>query len=295
MLQAKGFDAQPDTSYTPPIVTEENRFPYGWRYVTKQLPTGEEVYEQIPLTAKDLLNPQLGDQVPQRHEHFQAILDLAGSLKTYYANDPSIGVFGDLIMDWGIPGLSGPAPDIAIIPNVKQKEAARGTFKVAQEGTRPCLVIEVMSPGYPGDDSAKVKIYERAGIAEYFLIKPRVKRGVAHYELRGYRLTEGVYQPIPPAGWGPLLLSQTLQLRFEIENQGRQVRVTEMRTGQRLLTQVETQEARLAAEVRAQEADARAQVAEARAQAEATARVQLEKRLQELEHLLQSQTWSSQQ
>ncbi len=297
MLQAKGFDAQPDTSYMPHTVTEENRFPYGWRYVTKQLPTGEEVYEQIPLTAKDLLNPQLGDQVPQRHEHFQAILDLAGSLKTYYANDPSIGVFGDLIMDWGIPGLSGPAPDIAIIPNVKQKEAARGTFKVAQEGTRPCLVIEVMSPGYPGDDTAKVKIYERAGIAEYFLIKPRVKRGVAHYELRGYRLTEGVYQPIPPAEWGTLLLSQTLQLRFEVENQGRQVRVTEMRTGQRLLTQVETEEARLAAEVRAatleiarqQEQSARL-VAEARAQAEVTARVQLEKRLQELEHLLKAQT-----
>jgi Uma2 family endonuclease len=41
-----------------------------------------------------------------------------------------------------------------------------------------------------------VKIYEQAGIAEYFLIKPRVKRGVPHYELRGYRLTEGVYQPI---------------------------------------------------------------------------------------------------
>ncbi len=50
---------------------------------------------------------------------------------------------------------------------------------------------------------------------------------------------------------------------------GRQVRVTEMRTGQRLLTQVETQEACLAAEARA---------------------LQLEKRLQQLEHLLKTRT-----
>jgi Uma2 family endonuclease len=304
MLQAKGFDTQSNTSYTPPTVTEGNRFPYGWRYVTKQLPTGEESYDQIPLTANDLLNPQLGDQVPQNNVHFQVIVDLVATLKTYYANDSSMGVFGDLIMDWGIAGLSGPAPDIAIIPKVKQKEVDRGTFKVAQEGTRPCLVIEVMSPGYPGDDTAKVKIYERAGIAEYFLIKPRVKRGVAHYELRGYRLTEGVYQPIPPAGWGTVLLSQTLQLRFEVENQGRQVRITEVQTGQRLLTPTETEEARLAAEARAtmletarqQEqaarlaAEVRAQAAETRAQTEATARTELETRLRELENLLQSRT-----
>jgi len=54
---------------------------------------------------------------------------------------------------------------------------------------------------------------------------------------------------------------------------GRLVRITERRTGQRLLTQVETPEACLAAE--------------ARTQVEAT---QLEKRLQELEHLLKART-----
>jgi hypothetical protein len=91
MLQAKGFDAPTDMSDTPATVTEENRFPYGWRYVKKRLPTGEKVYDRIPLTAYDLLNPQLGDQVPQRNAHFHAILDLAASLKTHYANDPTIG------------------------------------------------------------------------------------------------------------------------------------------------------------------------------------------------------------
>jgi hypothetical protein len=54
------------------------------------------------------------------------------------------------------------------------------------------------------------------------------------------------------------------------------VRVTEVRTGRRLLTQIETEVARVAAE--------------ARAEAEAQARRQLEIRLQELEALLRSKS-----
>jgi Uma2 family endonuclease len=288
MLQAKGFEAWTETSSVPPTTLEENRFPYGWRYVRKRLPTGKEVYEQIPLTAADLLQPQEEDQVPQRNAHFQPMVDLVASLKTYYAKDPTMGVFGDLIMDWGIPGLDGPAPDIAIIPNVTQKEADRGIFKVVQEGTRPCLVIEVMSPGHPGDDTDKVTIYERAGIAEYFLIKPHLERELPYYSLRGYRLVKGVYREIP-AKKGRLL-SQTLQLWLEVTDRGRQVRLTEVSTGQRLLTPIETEEARLAAEEARLAAVARAEAAEAHAEAEAKARAELEQRVRELESLLKSRT-----
>jgi Uma2 family endonuclease len=319
MLQARGFDAHSDTSYTPPPESFATRFPYGWRYVLKPSVPGEENYDQIPLTLEDLRNPQLGDQVPQRHAHSQPIVDLVSSLKTYYAKDPSMGVFTDLIMDWGIPGLLGAAPDIAIVPNLKDKEADRGIFKVVVEGTRPCLVIEVMSPGYSGDDTNKVTLSAQAGIAEYLLIKPDLTHEIPRYELSGYRLESGVYQPLVPNERGQLL-SQTLQLWFEVSDQGRQVRVTDVRTGRPLLTQIEEATARLAAEARAEaEAEARAQTeaarqqeqaarlaAEARAEAEPEARAQteaarqqeqaarlaaearaeaLEKRLQELEEL----------
>jgi Uma2 family endonuclease len=298
MLQAKGFEAQTGTtSLARPSVTAPSQFPYGWRYVIKRSPTGDETYDQIPLTAADLLNPQLGDQVPQRHEHFQVIVDLVAILKAHYANVPTMGVFGDLIMDWGIPGLSGPAPDIAIIPNVKQKDAVGGIFRVTEQGTRPCLVIEVLSPGYPGDDTDKVKIYERAGIPEYFLIRPRLEHGEPHYELSGYQLSDGVYCPLLPTPWGSMLTSQTLQLRFEVADQGRQLRVTDLQTGQRLLTLTETeaarrqeQAARLAATVALQQEQATRLVAEARAEAEAKARGELETRLRELETLLKSRT-----
>jgi hypothetical protein len=214
-----------------------------------------------------------------------------------------MGVFGDLIMDWGIPGLSQAAPDIALVPNVKQKDAARGTFDVAQEGTRPCVVIEVMSPGSAVTDTDhKLTLYERAGIAEYFLIQPHIERELPYYSLHGYRLVKGVYRRIPAKK--RRLLSQTLQLWLELADQGRQVRVTEVATGQRLLTQVETERARLAAEearlaaeearLAAEEArltaEARAKTAEAHALVEATARAELEQRLRELESLLQSRT-----
>ena len=311
MLQARGFDAQSEASYPPPPESFATRFPYGWRYVMKPSLNGADNYDQIPLTLADLQNPQLGDQVPQRHAHSQPLVDLVSSLKTYYAKDPSIGVFTDLIMDWGILGLSGAAPDIAIIPNLKRhKEADRGTFKVVDEGTRPSLVMEVMSPGSPGDDTNKVTLYAQAGIAEYLLLKPDLTHELPRYELSGYRLESGVYQPLVPDARGRLL-SRTLQLGFEVIDQGRQVRVTDVRTGRPLLTPIEEAAARLAAEARAQaETEARAQTeaarvqteaarqqeqaarlaAEARAQAEAEARVRLEKRLQELEALLKLRT-----
>jgi Uma2 family endonuclease len=281
MLQAKGFDTYTDTSASPLSTPEVHRFPYGWRYVKKKLSTGTVVYDQIPLTIDDLLNPQEGDQVPQSNEHFQAIVDLVSTLKTHYDTDPTMAVFGDLIMDWGIPGLSNPAPDMAIVPNVQRKQIRRGTFKVVKEGTRPGFVLEVMSPGSPIDLKTKMRIYQTAGIPEYFLIKPVVSEPEEIcYELSGYRLEKGLYHRIHPDEQGRLL-SQTLQFWFSVINEGRQVRVTDVRTGQPLLTQIETEQARLAAEARA---DAEA----TRADAEAKIRVELETRLRELENLLNS-------
>lgn len=295
MLQARGVEATTDTVASPKT-PPETPFPYGWRYVKRTLPTGRELYDQIPLTAADLLNPQLEDQVPQRDEHLQAILDLMGSLKIHYAKDLTTGVFSDLIMDWGIPGLAKPAPDIAIVPHLKTgKHLVRSMFKVADEGTRPSLIIEVMSPGYPVDDTDKVTIYARAGIPEYFLIQPYPVQGVPHYKLFGYQQEAGQYRRIPVGDGGPLI-SHTLQLQFEIADQGRCVKVTDLRTGRPLLTPIETEDARQREqkarqrerkarqrerEARLQEQQARFE-AEARAQKEADARAQAEvARLQE--------------
>lgn len=278
-MQALAFEAQTDTSYTPLKDSPLEQFPYGWREVMKPLPTGETIYDQVPLTAQDLFKPQLGDQVPQRPKHLRCVVDLFASLTNHYDRDPTTVVFSDLIMDWGIPGLARLAPDIAIVPNIRDKDTNSGIFQVPQEGTRPCLIIEVMSPSYHADETKKRQIYEQAGVAEYLLINPHTELAVPHYEITGYRLVTGVYCPMCPDPEGRWL-SQTLQLWFSVADQGGRVRIQDVRTKQWLLTPTET------AVARQQEQEARL-AAEARAETEAQARAQLEQRLRELEAQLQ--------
>lgn len=84
----------------------------------------------------------------------------------------STSIMSDFKMLWGIPGLSEPAPDLAVIPNVTTKEVYHSSFNVMAEGTRPCLVVEVVSPKYAGDETTKVDVYEQAGIQEYIIYDP---------------------------------------------------------------------------------------------------------------------------
>ncbi|MBI3763713.1 MAG: Uma2 family endonuclease [Chloroflexi bacterium] len=239
----------------------------GWRYVRVTLPDGNETFRQVLLTPEDYLNPQEGDVMPQRPFHAQANRDLGSMLTTRYANDPVITVFQDLIMNWGIPGLPNPSPDTAVVPNVRDPQKDRGEFKVQEEGTRPTLVVEVVSPQYRKEDREdKVSIYERAGIPELVLLDHREQRGQFVDEALGYRLVNGRYRPIAPDENG-FILCETVDLRIGLEH-GRVVLVDVM-TGQRLRTHEEEQAAR--------------QAAEARAEAEAAARAEAEARLAALE------------
>ena len=225
--------------------------------MTETLPNGDETYHQIPLTASDILDPQLGDVMPQNSKHFRTNVDLFDIFELHYLNDPTVGVFGDLKMMWRIPGLQEPAPDVAIIPNIENKEASRSSFDVVKEGTRPCVVIEVISPKYPGDDTKKVKIYEKAGVEEYILINPHSDAEQPYYELWGYRRGKGgKYRPIKLDKKGRLL-SKTTQIHFSVDNENDELILTDV-TGKQLLTAEKTEEARAQAKAEAQaEAQAR--------------------------------------
>ena len=166
----------------------EERFPYGWRYATSILPGGQEIYYKMPLTLKDSLNPREEDIVPQRSRHAQCSIDIFNMLQNRYDNDPTVGVFYDFIMKWGVDELDEPAPDVTVIPNLKDKNKDRGIFDVEIEGTHPSLVIEIVSPSSPTDYSLKVETYEQAGIKEYIIIDPHSKKAQPYYEIKGYRL-----------------------------------------------------------------------------------------------------------
>ncbi|RKZ63838.1 MAG: hypothetical protein DRQ99_16385 [Candidatus Parabeggiatoa sp. nov. 3] len=279
--------------YTPqarsapaPIFSKPKKesFPYGRRDVITKTPLGELIYDQVP--AKDFLNPQLGDRMVQNSQHLDSRTDIYNLFKTRYEKDSTTRVFADLKMIWGIPDLKEPAPDVAIVKNIKNKEAMRSSFNVVNEGTRPCLVIEIISPDYPGDDTDKVKIYEQAGIEEYILIHPHSKK--PFYEIWGYRLIGGQYQRIKPDKSGRFF-SQSTQVLFGVYNKGRRLRVKDMKTGKWLLTAQESEQKRLKAEKQFKaEAFARQKEALARQEAEALVQAEILAR-QEAEALVQAE------
>ncbi|MBI4772015.1 MAG: Uma2 family endonuclease [Chloroflexi bacterium] len=118
----------------------------GYRWKRARGPDGREVSVQVPLDRKDFLSPQEGDVMPESTFHENVTTALRNMLRARYVADPGMAVFHDLIFRWGIPGLDEPSPDIAVVPNVRDREKNRGVFRVPEEGTWPVLVIEVVSP-----------------------------------------------------------------------------------------------------------------------------------------------------
>lgn len=226
----------------------EDPFRLGWRLKSVRLPDGGTGLVEEPLTAADLLDPQLGDHLVQNSWHAATVHRLFDILSCRYESRPDVFVATDLKMIWGIPGLPGPAPDVAVIPGVRDKARMRKSFRVREEGTRPVLVVEVVSdePEHQSaDHQEKVWVYERAGILEYLILDPPAQPE-DRCRLTGYRLNaSGRYEPILP-DTGGRILSQTTGLWFGPAR--RTVAILDAATGEHLLTGAEDA-ARLRAEL----------------------------------------------
>jgi len=172
----------------------------GWRM---ELVTDEKGGEKIlyfPLTEAEFLHPQEGCHLPSNTFHENTRTEIKEILQRRYAQREDVGVFGDLIIKWGIEGLEDHCPDVCVVFGLHQKEADRSDFIVSEEGTKPMVVMEVVSPRYrKADRETKVKEYARAGVEEYIIIDRRRQRGQLLDEVLGYRLEEGsCYGPITP-------------------------------------------------------------------------------------------------
>jgi Uma2 family endonuclease len=266
--------ADPLRKLPEPSSWSDDPFRYGTRWTRVRLPNGELVDQPIPLTPDDLLDPRLGDEVPQSDPHSKIATALYELLKRHFAPLASVTVFFDMKIEWGIPGLPGPSPDITVFRGLPRREG-RTIYKAAEEGVLPCLVIEVASFSdaevYNNDHVKKVDIYQRARVPEYLIIDPPFPPE-DRVTLTGYRLApDGRYRRIKPDSRGRLH-SETTGLFFSPSEDGSTVRIGDARTGEWLLTPSEEEAARKAAEERAiREAEAR-QVAEERAVREAEAR-----------------------
>jgi Uma2 family endonuclease len=270
-----------DWESEPPSSPGADPFRYGWRIRHVRLPSGEVAEQQIPLTPEDLLDPQLGDVVVQSVDHYWEAHDVAGPLRDHYASREDVLVASDVKLLWGIPDLQEPAPDVAVIFGIRDKKAKRESFDCVREGTRPSLVIEVVSSKDAelrrNDYEHKVRIYEQAGVPEYIILDPPSRLTKDRFLLTGYRLgTGGKYQPIQPDLKG-FLLSETTNLLFGAAEGGQTLQVIDAVTGERLLTSLEVKEAqtleaearRVAEERAAQERERAEREAESRKAAEA--------------------------
>ncbi|HEX3529894.1 MAG TPA: Uma2 family endonuclease [Thermoanaerobaculia bacterium] len=154
--------------------------------------------------------------------------------------DQDVFVSSDLKICWGVEGLEEPAPDLALMRGVRDKEANRESFEVVQEGVLPCLIVEVVSSRTAehrrADYELKVRIYERAGVLEYLVVDPQLHLKVPRMRISGHRLdASGRYWAIEPDCAGRLL-SETAGIGFTVSEDGQSVWLIDAETGGRLLT-----------------------------------------------------------
>lgn len=212
----------------------------GWRYEAIAKPDGTTYNVQIPLTAAEFLHPQEGYQLPNSTFHDNIAGDAKDILTRRYAKTPDVGVFRDLIIEWDIPDLGDHCPDTFVAFGVSNRDRNRSRFIVAQEGVRPSLIVEVVSPRYRKEDrETKVVEYARAKVQEYVIIDRRTYRGQELEEVLGYRLVGGFYQPITPDEEGRILC-ETVGLWIGLK-EGCLV-MEDAQTGERLKTSLELEE-----------------------------------------------------
>lgn len=266
---------QMPVDWESPEAAELDPFRYGWRPRYVRLPNGELDEQRTPLTLEDLLDPQLGDVVTQSESHFDLMIALAELLRRHYESRDDAYVAGDMKMLWGIPGIPEPSPDIAVIFGVRKKrDSRRRSFRCKREGTRPSLIIELVSSIDSGirnnDYEKKVEIYQRVGIPEYFIFDPPSEVTGERLWLTGYRLdAAGRYREVDPDPQGRLF-STTTNLLFSVAEDGCSPVVIDAATGRTISTPGQLDKARQAAEARAQAAEAKAlRESEARKAAEA--------------------------
>jgi Uma2 family endonuclease len=262
---------------------QEDPFFYGFRYVTRVLPDGQEEIEEVPLTEDDALHPQEGDHIAGNDPHTIDVGYLRNVFLALLATTVGAVVLSDTLVAWNVRGLRPMSPDIAVIFGVRRRRPWT-TFDVAEEGVAPELIVEVTSPSTRNNDlNRKLDRYYRAGVNFYVIVdQVSVRRGRRRLRILGYRHGR--------RGFVRLRLNR--QRRLWLQTVGCWLGVAEGQVvcydaqGQRIEDLPVERERRIAAEAQAQaEAQARA-AAEQRAQAEAQARAAAEERVRQLEEQL---------
>jgi len=108
----------------------------------------------------------------------QFVASRLSQLMGLFALDRRLGVVLTAPLDVLLPGVASPVqPDVVFLKseNLPDLEEALNF-----EGV-PDLVVEVLSPGNPSLDlDVKLRAYEEAGVAEYWIVDPKLRNVVLH-------------------------------------------------------------------------------------------------------------------
>ncbi len=185
-------------------------FRFGWRYVQQIGPDGAKVSVQVPLTLDDVLHPQEGDHITESSQQERDRRYLAGVLEWRLSGNPRTVVLSDCLINWGVRGLRNHSPDISVFEGVQDPKRIWKTFRVAREGARPILTMEVVSPdahdrqARDNDVVTKVREYYRARVPLYALVDQEREEGLR--QVVGYWRGARKYERLPLDGRGRLLL-----------------------------------------------------------------------------------------
>ncbi|MDW8203198.1 MAG: Uma2 family endonuclease [Cyanobacteriota bacterium SKYGB_h_bin112] len=259
----------------------------GWHEEWVEHPDGTGEIIWTPLTDAEFLHPREGDHLPTNTFHDRIVSTLKDLLKRWFSHQPNTCVYSDLLIQWDI-DLGDHSPDVMVVFDVQEPERDRFTFVVAEEGVRPAVVMEVVSPRYRHvDRETKVQHYAQAQVQEYIILDRRRNRQQTWEEVLGYRLVApGVYQPITPDEEGRIL-SRVLGLWISLQDG--QVVLENAQTGERLLTAMELAQQAEAERQRAEAERQRAEAERQRAEAEAQRAEAERQRAERLADFLRSQ------
>jgi Uma2 family endonuclease len=215
--------------------------------------------------------------------HRKVMTNLIEGLERRYADVADVWVGGNLLLYYveGRPEKSV-SPDVLMARGVEKRD--RDTYLLWEEEP-PCLIFEITSRSTRREDTGtKKSLYEKLGVTELVLFDPYGE--YLKPRLQGHRLERGRYQPIPPNPDGSLDL-RTAGVTARPE--GKQLRLVDTATGEKLLWDEEidaerriSMERAAAAMQRAAVAEERASAAEKRATEEAAARQAAEERARSL-------------
>jgi len=181
------------------IEEELDRFRYGWRDVRVTKSDGSIDFQQVPLTLEDVLHPEFGDHHVLSRAHSLDCNYLQYVLSAPLAPDLTAVVLSDVGVYWERPEWKHHSPDIAVILGVQNRKKDWPSFSVAEEGVRPALIIEVVSPNTRSNDlKTKVEQYAQVGVPHYVVADVCELDGRRSLTLIDYRLgPNGDYERQP--------------------------------------------------------------------------------------------------